>query len=403
MVRPLSQGWPARTVDKTAARQAAFCFQKGHEEDLEGSQEDHLLDGQGHAGSDQDGVRHRVRYLPRSSPAARPRLHHEGPRGPAHPQGQQAEDSEIPEEDAVAHPRKGGGRLHQVRPGRDRRDGRRQSPQGHLHPKGKARRLHLHGIPRQDGRLWADHRRRAQLLQTARQVHQGRVRRLPKGGARAVRQADYDDPGQGAPAQGQDHPGDAQGSGWLRRIRIPPAGLSGSQRNRGGLAPDEARRPRHLVRDRRRHARGHRQVARLVGSRTGHRKVPLPDGLGPDLYRRTVWRTLRAPFRILGRTPRTLPQTRHWQAAGRYFGQFARNFSDEDVFAACRGDLISYFSPAVCVNTPEQNGHIESFHKTLKKEYVWPREFADIQEAKEVCLPHSRTTTTAEYTLRWDI
>ena len=40
----------------------------------------------------------------------------------------------------------------------------------------------------------------------------------------------------------------------------------------------------------------------------------------------------------------------------------------------------------IYVNTPEQNGHIESFHKTLKKEYVWPREFADIQEAKEALL-----------------
>ncbi len=29
---------------------------------------------------------------------------------------------------------------------------------------------------------------------------------------------------------------------------------------------------------------------------------------------------------------------------------------------------------------------IESFHKMLKKGYVWPREFADIQEAKEVLL-----------------
>ena len=36
----------------------------------------------------------------------------------------------------------------------------------------------------------------------------------------------------------------------------------------------------------------------------------------------------------------------------------------------------------IYVNTPEQNGHIESFHKTLKKEYVWPRKFADIREAR---------------------
>ena len=33
----------------------------------------------------------------------------------------------------------------------------------------------------------------------------------------------------------------------------------------------------------------------------------------------------------------------------------------------------------IYVNTPEQNGHTESFHKTLKKEYVWPREFSGIQ------------------------
>ena len=33
-------------------------------------------------------------------------------------------------------------------------------------------------------------------------------------------------------------------------------------------------------------------------------------------------------------------------------------------------------------NTPEQNGHIESFHKTLKKEYIWPHDFRNYQEAE---------------------
>lgn len=33
-------------------------------------------------------------------------------------------------------------------------------------------------------------------------------------------------------------------------------------------------------------------------------------------------------------------------------------------------------------NTPEQNGHVESFHKTLKKEYIWPREFGSYQDAE---------------------
>jgi putative transposase len=34
-------------------------------------------------------------------------------------------------------------------------------------------------------------------------------------------------------------------------------------------------------------------------------------------------------------------------------------------------------------NTPEQNAHIESFHKTVKKEYLWPRDFQTYQEAVE--------------------
>lgn len=35
-------------------------------------------------------------------------------------------------------------------------------------------------------------------------------------------------------------------------------------------------------------------------------------------------------------------------------------------------------------NTPEQNGHVESFHKTLKKEYIWPHDFANYQKAEQV-------------------
>ena len=40
-------------------------------------------------------------------------------------------------------------------------------------------------------------------------------------------------------------------------------------------------------------------------------------------------------------------------------------------------------------HTPEQNGHVESFHKTLKKEYIWPHEFANYQEA-EIILTKAR-------------
>ncbi len=33
-----------------------------------------------------------------------------------------------------------------------------------------------------------------------------------------------------------------------------------------------------------------------------------------------------------------------------------------------RHELIAY-------RTPEQNGHIESFHGSIKREYLWPHEF----------------------------
>lgn len=36
----------------------------------------------------------------------------------------------------------------------------------------------------------------------------------------------------------------------------------------------------------------------------------------------------------------------------------------------------------IMYRTPEQNGGIESFHKTLKREYVWPFEFNSFQEAE---------------------
>ena len=32
----------------------------------------------------------------------------------------------------------------------------------------------------------------------------------------------------------------------------------------------------------------------------------------------------------------------------------------------------------------KQNGHVESFHGTLKREYVWPHEFARFQDAEVV-------------------
>lgn len=40
----------------------------------------------------------------------------------------------------------------------------------------------------------------------------------------------------------------------------------------------------------------------------------------------------------------------------------------------------------IAVNTPEQNGHIESFHKTLKKEYIWTMDFQNYQEAEAAAI-----------------
>ena len=49
-------------------------------------------------------------------------------------------------------------------------------------------------------------------------------------------------------------------------------------------------------------------------------------------------------------------------------------------FVSALGIRLEY----IYVNTPEQNGHIESFHKTLKKEHVWPHEFHDLEDARGV-------------------
>ena len=34
--------------------------------------------------------------------------------------------------------------------------------------------------------------------------------------------------------------------------------------------------------------------------------------------------------------------------------------------------------------TSDQNGHIESFHSTLKREYIWPYDFDNYQDAEAV-------------------
>ena len=49
-------------------------------------------------------------------------------------------------------------------------------------------------------------------------------------------------------------------------------------------------------------------------------------------------------------------------------------------------DVLGARLECIYVNTPKQNGHMESFHKTLKKEYAWPHEFKDAEVVEVVPL-----------------
>lgn len=44
--------------------------------------------------------------------------------------------------------------------------------------------------------------------------------------------------------------------------------------------------------------------------------------------------------------------------------------------------LLGLHLEFIAASTPEQNGHIESFHGKFKREYVWPQEFRTFQEAE---------------------
>jgi transposase InsO family protein len=53
----------------------------------------------------------------------------------------------------------------------------------------------------------------------------------------------------------------------------------------------------------------------------------------------------------------------------------SQKFRESIQILGARQEFIYY-------HTPQQNGHVESFHKTLKKEYIWPHEFANYQSAE---------------------
>lgn len=66
----------------------------------------------------------------------------------------------------------------------------------------------------------------------------------------------------------------------------------------------------------------------------------------------------------------------------------SRDFRQAIAFLGIRHEFIWH-------HTPEQNGHVESFHRTLKKEYIWPHEFANYQQA-EVVLQKARFDYNSE-------
>ena len=55
----------------------------------------------------------------------------------------------------------------------------------------------------------------------------------------------------------------------------------------------------------------------------------------------------------------------------------SKKFREAITLLGARQEFIWY-------HTPQQNGHVESFHKILKKEYLWPHEFENFQSAQLV-------------------
>lgn len=73
---------------------------------------------------------------------------------------------------------------------------------------------------------------------------------------------------------------------------------------------------------------------------------------------------------------------KHPEAAGvRLRSDHGPQYGSEAFRASMR--ILGVKQEFIALNTPEQNGHVESFHKTLKREYVWTRDFQSFQEAAE--------------------
>ena len=56
----------------------------------------------------------------------------------------------------------------------------------------------------------------------------------------------------------------------------------------------------------------------------------------------------------------------------------------EDEFMEGGKQVLGIRQEFIWKHTPEQNGHMESFHGTPKRKHAWPREFAKFQDAGAV-------------------
>ena len=96
----------------------------------------------------------------------------------------------------------------------------------------------------------------------------------------------------GAPAeQGSGRQEGAKGDERRGRAGVPSAGVSGSERDRGDLAPDEARRTGYRIRQTQQDVQGHRRLDKIVHAETGCGKIPLQGAVGLGPAHRTWIRT----------------------------------------------------------------------------------------------------------------
>ena len=157
--------------------------------------------------------------------------------------GKQAEDRVVPQEAGAADRGEDEGRLHRMRAGRGDMRSRRAAQEERLHAQGGPRRLHVHGIALQDHRVRPDHADGEGFFQrygslTGKEF----VEFLKAACERFGKILMITD---GAPQHRSKFVREEIGRlDGVELQFLPP----GSERDRGGVAPDETRDPRRAVR-----------------------------------------------------------------------------------------------------------------------------------------------------------